>query len=383
MAKQPVQKDTSAPATIIVAGVGGAGGNAVNNMVEAEVKGVHFIAINTDAQALRKSRAHKKIQIGTSLTRGLGAGADPVRGREAAREQISRIERALEGANMVFITAGLGGGTGTGAAPIVAEVARKKGALTVAIVTTPMRSEGAVRRQTTGKGMKRLRPLVDTMIVVSNERLLQQSGTDTKLLDAFIEADDILRQGVQGIADLITMPGMINLDFADVRTIMQNAGKALMGIGQAEGEGRALVAAKKALTSSLIKDSDIAGATRILVNITGGRDLTLFEVNQATRLVQGLADSSANIIFGTVVGREKLAEVTVTVIAAGFDVTRKESSHKARRTKKDLLTPEELDVPAFQRRQTNSEREQVDILEEDLDVPTFIRRKREEDADGG
>ena len=305
-------------AVIKVVGVGGAGVNAVNRMIDAGLKGVEFIAVNTDAQALLMSDADVKLDIGRELTRGLGAGSDPEIGRQAAEDHRAEIEEALEGSDMVFITAGEGGGTGTGGAPIIAEAARAAGALTIGVVTRPFSFEGRRRSGQAEQGIVQLKEKVDTQIVIPNDRLLDVSDEKTALLNAFDTADEVLLQGVQGIPTLITTPGLINTDFADVRTIMAGAGSALMGVGQATGDGRALNAARKAISSPMLEAS-IEGARGILLNISGPRDLGLFEVNEAAEVVHGVAHPEANIIFGTVVDDEMGDDVRVTVIAAGFD----------------------------------------------------------------
>ena len=304
-------------AVIKVAGVGGGGTNAVNRMVDAGLAGVEFIAVNTDAQALLMTDADVKIQIGAEATRGLGAGADPEIGLAAAQESRDELKEALKGADMVFITAGEGGGTGTGGAPIVAELGQEIGALTVGVVTRPFAFEGRKRAEQAERGIDQLRDRVDTLIVIENDRLLQVVERQTSVVDAFRMADDILRQGVQGITDLITEPGLVNLDFADVRTIMRDAGSALMGIGRASGENRAAEAARIAVSSPLLEAS-IEGATGILLNVTGGSDIGLFEVNEAAEVVTGAADQNANVIFGAVIDDSIGDEVQVTVIATGF-----------------------------------------------------------------
>ncbi|HYX87571.1 MAG TPA: cell division protein FtsZ [Gaiellales bacterium] len=305
-------------AVIKVVGVGGGGTNAVNRMVDAGLKGVEFIAVNTDAQALLMCDADVKIHIGSKITRGLGAGADPSIGYEAASESRDELKEALKGADMVFVTAGKGGGTGTGAAPVIAEISRELGALTVGVVTRPFGFEGRKRSDQADAGIRQLRDKVDTLIIIPNDRLLQVVEKRTSIVDAFRIADDVLRQGVQGITDLITVPGLINLDFADVRTIMRQAGSALMGIGVAGGENRAAEAAKAAISSPLLEAS-VEGATGILLNITGGPDLGLFEVNEAAEIVGSASDSDANIIFGAVIDEGLGDQVRVTVIATGFD----------------------------------------------------------------
>src|SRR6186713_1579212 len=304
-------------AVIKVVGIGGGGTNAVTRMVEAGLSGVEFVAVNTDAQALLMTEADEKIHIGSRATRGLGAGADPRVGLAAAEETRDELKEALKGADMVFITAGEGGGTGTGGAPIVAEIGQEIGALTVGVVTRPFGFEGRKRAEQAERGIDQLRDRVDTLIVIENDRLLQVVERQTSVVEAFGMADDILRQGVQGITDLITEPGLVNLDFADVRTIMREAGSALMGIGSAAGENRAAEAARIAVSSPLL-ESSIEGATGILLNVTGGSDIGLFEVNEAAEVVTGAADQNANVIFGAVIDESLTDEVRVTVIATGF-----------------------------------------------------------------
>ena len=305
-------------AVIKVVGIGGGGVNAVNRMIDAGLKGVDFVAINTDAQALLMSDAETKIDIGRDLTRGLGAGSDPEIGRQAAEDHRAEIEEALSGADMVFITAGKGGGTGTGAAPVVAELARGLGSLTIGVVTRPFSFEGRRRTVQAEQGIQRLKEKVDTQIVIPNDRLLTVSDEQTSMLNAFKMADEILLQGVSGITDLITTPGLINTDFADIRTVMHDAGSALMGIGYASGEGRALNAARSAISSPMLEAS-IEGARGIVLNISGGSDLGLLEVNEAAEVIHGVTHPDANIIFGAVIDDDMGDEVRVTVIAAGFD----------------------------------------------------------------
>jgi cell division protein FtsZ len=340
-------------AVIKVVGVGGGGTNAVNRMVDAGLSGVEFIAVNTDAQALMVCDADMKIHIGSAATRGLGAGADPTIGQAAAQESRDELKEALKGADMIFITAGEGGGTGTGAAPIVAELGRELGALTVGVVTKPFAFEGRKRAQQAEQGIESLRDRLETLIVIENDRLLQVVEKQTSVVDAFRMADDVLRQGVQGITDLITVPGLVNLDFADVRTIMREAGSALMGIGSASGDNRAAEAARAAVSSPLL-ESSIEGATGILLNITGGPEIGLFEVNEAAEVVTSAADQNANIIFGAVIDEAMGDEVRVTVIATGF------GAHRRRRragTEAPVAvssgSPEQgedgLDVPSFLR----------------------------------
>src|SRR6059058_124783 len=314
-----MERSGSYLAVIKVVGVGGGGSNAVSRMIDAGLRGVEFIAANTDAQALGMCDADIKLNIGHEVTKGLGAGANPDVGFAAASESRDDIKEALKGADMVFVTAGEGGGTGTGAAPVIAEIAKNEiGALTVGVVTRPFDFEGAQRARQASEGIERLREVVDTLIVIPNEKLLAVVERRTSMLDAFREADDVLRQGVQGITDLITIPGLINLDFADVRTIMQDAGSALMGIGSAGGENRSAEAARIAISSPLLEES-VEGAMGILLNITGGHDLGLFEVNEAAEIVQSAADSDSNIIFGAVIDDSMGDDVRVTVIATGFD----------------------------------------------------------------
>ena len=317
-------------AVIKVIGVGGGGGNAVSHMLSSEIDGVDFICANTDAQALKGMEAQAVVQLGTQITKGLGAGANPNVGREAAIEDRAQIESILQGADMVFITAGMGGGTGTGAAPIIAEIARAAGALTVGIVTRPFGFEGRRRSLQAESGINKLKDKVDTLIIIPNERLLSVATDKTSLLDAFRKADDVLLQGVAGITNLITTPGLINTDFADVKMILTNAGSALMGTGKATGDNRAINAANAAINSPLL-ESSIEGARGILLNITGPSDMGLFELNSAAEIVHGVAHQDANIIFGTVIDDELEDEVRVTVIAAGFDRTETSGSRAAAR----------------------------------------------------
>jgi cell division protein FtsZ len=311
------------PARIKVIGVGGGGGNAVNRMIQAGIRGVEFLVANTDLQAMRASLAPVKLQIGSKLTKGLGAGANPDIGKQAALEDTDRILEALSGADMIFITTGMGGGTGTGAAPIIASLAAELGALTVAVVTKPFGFEGKRRRVQAEHGIRALRDTVDTLITIPNERLLNFVDRGTSMGDAFRIADDILRQAVQGISDLITVPGEINLDFADVKTIMHGMGMALMGTGVSTGEHRAVEAAQRAISSPLLEEASIEGAKGVLINVTGGPDMTLFEVHEAASIIQEAADEEANIIFGTVIDRTMKDEIKVTVIATGFDAATK------------------------------------------------------------
>lgn len=345
-------------AVIKVVGIGGGGTNAVNRMIDAGLKGVEFIAVNTDAQALLMSDADQKVHIGAGLTRGLGAGSDPQIGRAAAEESRDDIKTALQGSDMVFVTAGKGGGTGTGAAPIVAEIAKEEiGALTVGVVTRPFGFEGRKRAFQADDGILKLKDKVDTLIVIPNDRLLQVVDKQTSILEAFRVADDVLRQGVQGITDLITVPGLINLDFADVRTVMTDAGTAMMGIGISSGEERAVAAAKAAISSPLLEAS-IEGARGVLLSISGGDNLGLFEVNEAAEIISSAADAEANIIFGAVIDPTLKDEVRVTVIATGFD--------KAGGAAKKLAETIE-----------GEEEPHEEVLfgdEKDLDIPTFLRK---------
>src|SRR6201988_2652098 len=305
-------------ARIKVVGVGGGGSNAVNRMVTAGLDGVEFIVANTDLQALRGNAAPVKLQIGSKLTKGLGAGADPNVGRSAALEDTERIIQALDGADMVFVTTGLGGGTGTGAAPVIASLATELGALTIAVVTKPFKFEGRKRQLQAERGLEALRECVDTIITIPNERLLSIIDRSTPLVDAFTTADDVLRQAIQGISDLIMVPGLINLDFADVKTIMSGMGLAMMGTGVAEGENRAVDAARRAISSPLLEGASVNGARGVIINVTGGPDLSLVEVSAASTIVQEAADEDANIIFGAVVDPELKGRVKITVIATGF-----------------------------------------------------------------
>ena len=310
--------DSSQPAQLKVVGVGGAGNNAVDRMIQYGLRGVEFIAVNTDKQALYLSRASQKVQVGEKVTKGLGAGADPELGRKAADESRDAIAEAIKGSDLVFITAGMGGGTGTGAAPIVAECAKEQGILTIGVVTKPFAFEGKVRMNNALNGITNLKENVDTLIIVPNDRLLEAVGETVTMAEAFRIADDVLRQGIQGISDLISVPGIINLDFADVRTVMRERGMAHMGIGMSSGEGRAVNAAKQAVESALLETS-INGARGVLLNITGGKDMNLVEVNQAAKYIQEFADPNANIIFGTSIDEELGDSIRITVIATGFE----------------------------------------------------------------
>ena len=323
-------------ARIKVVGVGGGGSNAVNLMVQAGLEGVEFIVANTDLQALKLNAAPHKLQIGAKLTKGLGAGADPNVGRQAALEDTDKLIEALDGADMVFVTTGLGGGTGTGAAPVIASLASELGALTIAVVTKPFRFEGRKRQTQAERGLDELRECVDTVITIPNERLLATIARTTSLNEAFTNADDVLRQAIQGISDLILVPGMINLDFADVKTIMAGMGIAIMGTGYAEGEGRALEAANAAISSPLLEDASVKGARGVIINVTGGSDLSLVEVSEASAIIQEAAHEDANIIFGAVVDPKMEGKVKITVIATGFDIPVKHASASAAQTPVDL-----------------------------------------------
>ena len=402
-----LRSDSENFALIRVIGVGGGGSNAVNRMIRAEMMGVEFIACNTDAQALLQSDAPHKIRIGDKVTRGLGAGGDAAIGARAAEEDSDKVAAALEGSDMVFITAGLGGGTGSGAAPIVAELAKEAGALTIGVVTKPFGFEGAKRRLVAEKAAEELRSKVDTLITIPNDRLKDVVQKNTSILDAFRVVDDVLRQGVQGISDIITMPGLINLAFADGRAIMQNAGSALMGIGRASGENRALEAARQAIASPLL-EVNISGAQGILFNVSGSSTLSLYEVTEAAEEIRGAADPEANIIFGTSFNERLGDEVMITVIATGFDGTRRRETSRtsatvsdgaASRTPRDYLAEMERErtqlsdagVPGAPGKRDDaaaavgspvmrSVGEPVPVKRaaydaDDLEIPSFLRRK--------
>lgn len=410
--------DTAASngAIIKVIGVGGAGGNAVNRMIEDNVQGVEFVVANTDLQALGATRAETRIQLGPKLTRGLGAGANPDIGHKAAEESEEQIAESLQGADMIFITAGMGGGTGTGAAPIVARLAKEQGALTVGVVTRPFTFEGPKRGRFAAEGIEKMKEHVDTLVTISNNRLLEIVDKKTPMLEAFREADNVLRQGVQGISDLITSPGYVNLDFADVKTIMENQGSALMGIGSASGENRTADATKKAISSPLLEVS-IDGAESVLLNITGGADLTLFEAQDASDIVSAAATSEVNIIFGTSINENLGDEVVVTVIATGIDQSkvntnrkgnvrrntvstgadrtstqsndpfgdwdiRRENSlrdrHNSDLDEKNETETEKKDLDLFQRNDKTSNENGADS---EVDTPPFFRRRRRQKRD--
>ncbi|WP_407389609.1 cell division protein FtsZ [Carnobacterium jeotgali] len=405
-------------AIIKVIGVGGAGNNAVNRMIDENVQGVEFIVVNTDLQALAGSNAEVKIQLGPKLTRGLGAGANPEIGRKAAEESEEQIAEALRGADMIFVTAGMGGGTGTGAAPIVARIAKEQGALTVGVITRPFTFEGPKRGRFAAEGVAQMKEHVDTLVIISNNRLLEIVDKKTPMLEAFHEADNVLRQGVQGISDLITSPGYVNLDFADVKTVMENQGSALMGIGMASGENRTVEATKKAISSPLLEVS-IDGAESVLLNITGGSDLTLFEAQDASDIVSSASTTEVNIIFGTSINENLGDEVIVTVIATGIDIN-KAKEVKPQTTERNRNSATQRNIPEASASQADqakdpfgdwdirrepslrdqrkaqsndlnqhSEKPEFDIFkreekqeqdnhqdEENLDTPPFFRRRR-------
>ena len=380
MENQEMQAGT---ATIKVVGVGGGGGNVINRMIEAGLRGVEFITVNTDRQALGLSKANKKIQIGEKLTRGLGAGANPEIGKCSAEESKAEIAEALKGADMVFVTAGMGGGTGTGAAPIVAETSREMGILTVAVVTMPFPFEGKRRTSQAEAGIDELKQCVDTLIVIPNEKLLQVVEKQTCLQDAFDMSDNVLKQGVQGISDLITIPGLVNLDFADVKTIMLDAGIAHIGTGRASGENRAQEAARQAIHSPLLETS-IEGAGGVLINVTGGRDLGLLEINEAAELVQKSVDPEANIIFGAVIDENLKDEIVITVIATGFNKSQAYTDFNNMQL--DTVVNDVLNQNSIKNNSTSTIPSRNDYLSSnndykndykiDLDIPPFLRRNK-------
>jgi cell division protein FtsZ len=375
-----------------VIGIGGAGGNAVNRMIEADLQGVEFVAINSDLQDLEMSQAPRRIQIGQNITKGLGAGASPDVGRQAIEEDRDKVAELLAGSDMVFVTAGMGGGTGTGAAPVVAEIAREAGALTVGIVTKPFVMEGVPRMRNADTGIEEMKQSVDTLIIIPNQRLLAVSSKETTLREAFRMADDVLLQATRGISDLITIPGEVNLDFNDVRTVMREGGDALMGTGAAVGETRAADAAEKAINSPLLEEVSIKGAKGVLVNISAGSDLKLFEVNEAVSVITEAAGNEANLIWGTVLDDSLGDELRVTVIATGFaikDSARREPTLKVAQEGNRKLGRE---VPAFMRKEGNgdlpAESKRDDMLSEDvslddLEYPTFLRRRMEKAPERG
>jgi cell division protein FtsZ len=379
-----VKPDIETFAKIKVVGIGGGGGEAIRRMV-GSVRGVEFVAVNTDAQALHHSNVGKKIHIGQTVTRGLGAGMDPEIGQKAAEESQEAIHDSLKGADMVFITCGLGGGTGTGAAPIIAESARGSGALTVAVVTKPFAFEGAQRKSIAERGLEELASHVDTLIVIPNDRVLQVIDKKTTLLEAFKIVDDVLRQGVQGISELITIPGLINVDFADVKAIMTNAGTALMGIGRASGDDRAVEAAKTAVESPLLEVS-IDGAKGVLFTVTGGKDLGMNEVNEAARVITASADQNAKIIFGAVIDENLQDEVRITVIATGFgEGEARKILTTERDTAKPTFTPFQtgrFDKSVFEEKKeekapksTSGKKEELPAVDDEYEIPAFIRKK--------
>jgi cell division protein FtsZ len=366
-------------ARIKVIGVGGSGHNAIHRMMESGIHGVEFVAINTDAQALHNSQADQKIHIGKTLTRGLGAGMNPDIGRAAAEESKDEILDVIGNADMIFITCGLGGGTGTGASPVVAELAKKNGILTVAVVTRPFAFEGVKRKEIAERGLIELKQHVDTIIIIPNDRILQIIDKKTSVLDAFKTVDDVLRQGVAGISDLVTIPGMINVDFADVRAIMQDAGSALMGIGRGTGENRAMEAAKAAIDSPLLELS-IDGAKGVLFNITGGKDLGMFEVDEAARYITKAVDQDAKIIFGAVIDEDMEEEVKITVIATGFDqaIRKTETQGMPIKQEEPVYEPVKRSIfspkPIEEIEEEETPAAQVQSSDE-LDIPAFIRKK--------
>jgi cell division protein FtsZ len=373
------EMDIDQVARIKVIGVGGGGNNAVNRMIEDGVQGVEFIAVNTDAQALKLSKAEIKMQIGANLTRGLGAGANPEVGRNAVEESRKQIQEVLKGADMVFVTAGMGGGTGTGAAPAIAQISRELGALTIGVVTRPFGFEGRKRATNAAAGIDLMREAVDTLIIVPNDRLLQIVDKKTPMIQAFREADNVLRQGVQGISDLIAVPGLINLDFADVKTIMSNQGTALMGIGMAKGKDRAVEAAKKAISSPLLETS-IDGAQGVLMNITGGSNLSLYEVQEAADIVSSAADKELNMIFGSIINEDLKDEIMITVIATGFSETELSAKKNTVSPSRDITSRPQ--TQGISRREQNVQEDSAPVQdrqrqhsEDTLDIPTFLRNR--------
>lgn len=373
-----VDLNSFAPGAVIKAiGCGGAGGNAVNKMIESKVKGVEFIVINTDAQAVAHSKAGETINIGKGTTKGLGAGANPEVGKKAAEESSEEIRKALEGADLVFITAGMGGGTGTGAAPVIADIARELGCLTIAVVTKPFSFEGATRKRLAKEGLEELASKVDTLITIPNDKLLTLIDKKMPLTEAFSIVDEVLRQGIQGISDLITVHGLINVDFADVKSVMKNSGSAIMGIGFGTGENRAIEAARSAIESPLLERS-ISGAKGLLLNITGGTDLSMFEINEAAELITASIDPEANVIFGAVVNDSYTGEIKCTVIATGFDDTIEDAPALSLRTAVpsapgSTQTPIRRLVSDAPSLGNHAEEKNKDAV--DLEVPAFLRRK--------
>ncbi|MFC1687823.1 cell division protein FtsZ [Patescibacteria group bacterium] len=374
-----IKPDIETFAKIKVIGVGGSGGSAIDRMLEGKIRGVDFVAVNTDAQALHHSKAPHRIHIGKTTTKGLGAGMDPELGAKAAEENRDEIHESLKGSDMVFITCGLGGGTGTGSAPIIADIAKEVGALTVAVVTKPFSFEGAERKSIADNGYGDLAEKVDTIIMIPNDRILQIIDKKTSLLESFSTVDDVLRQGVQGIAELITVPGLINVDFADVKSIMENAGSALMGIGRGTGENRSIEAAKAAIDSPLLEIS-IDGAKGILFTVTGGPNLGMYEVNEAARVITGSADPNARVIFGTVIDENMKDEVKITVIATGFGEQRKTKRISANSTQERRVEPtpppkRTVPPPMSTPPKTKPPEPTKTKQEEELEIPAFIRKK--------
>ncbi len=387
--------DNEHRARIKVVGVGGSGGNAINRMIESGMHGVEFVAVNTDAQALEASRADFPICVGSSVTRGLGAGADPAVGRQAIEEDRDKVAKQLQDSDLIFITAGMGGGTGTGAAPVVAEVAREQGGLTVGIVTEPFLMEGSPRMKNAKSGISELKDQVDTLITIKNERLLTVCSRDTTLEEAFLKADEVLMQATRGISDLITIPGMVNLDFNDVRTVISKGGDAIMGLGEHSGEERAVEAARKAINSPLLEDVSIAGAKGVLINIAGDKNLTLYETNEVMSLIHEATGSDAEIIFGTVIDDSLTENIRVTVIATGFNLNKESEPEASAReaaaqdADADPLTVgnpilvggtggTSLDVPTYLRQGHSTPQEHQEEPARpaagDLDIPAFLRR---------
>ncbi|MCB8967944.1 MAG: cell division protein FtsZ [Ardenticatenaceae bacterium] len=380
-------------ALIRVVGVGGGGGNAVNRMIAENIVGVDFITVNTDSQALLGSRAQRQIQLGERTTRGLGSGGNPEVGAKAAEESLDLLHETLQGSDMVFVTAGMGGGTGTGAAPLVAKAAREEGALTIGVVTRPFTFEGSQRSRVAEAGIEQLKEHVDTLIVIPNDRLLEMADKRMSLLDSFRMADDVLRQGIQGISELITVPGLINLDFADVQTIMSMGGAALMAVGHGSGEDRARVAAEQALSSRLL-DVTIDGARGILFNVTGGTDLSLYEINQAAALIRETAHPDVNLIFGAVIDEAMKEEIRITVIATGFEHTLPTMRAMARpverrslpptrqpvRQSQPVVTEKRVDAPVERHVERplppQSQDDEIPFRINDLDIPAFLRKRR-------
>ncbi len=377
-----IEEDMMLGADIRVIGVGGGGGNAVNSMISSGIDGVKFIAANTDLQALAHSLASAKLQIGSMLTKGLGAGANPEVGRKAANEDSTRIAEAIQGTDLLFITAGLGGGTGTGAAPVIANIAKEMGILTVGVVTKPFPFEGQRRMRQAEEGLRELRENVDTLITIPNQRLLGLVDRKTTLLDSFRMADDILRQAVAGISDLVTVPGLVNVDFADVRTIMSRMGRAVMGVGIARGDNRAVEAAQRAISSPLLEDGSIDGAQGVLINVTCGPDLALQEANDAANIVQKAVAEDAQIIWGTVIKPEQQEDIIITVIATGFEQKAVPMpSRPSVRTGRPAHAPTNFDTPTYIRQQGLKKAVGMDFSHDseldsaDLDIPTFLRRQ--------